>query len=92
MGMSVKVIIHPLLQHLARHKSTVDVSGDTVGSCLEQLVKWFPDLKDRLLDDKGNLRGQVNVFINGVSLFPEKLDKAVQDGDELLLITAVGGG
>ena len=48
---------------------------------------------ERLLDDEGELRRFVNVYINGEDVrFAEGLATAVGEGDEVSIVPAVAGG
>jgi len=70
----------------------VEVSGSTVGECLNHLVKQFPSMKKQLFTKTGNLFENVIVSVNGESTYPEQLAKPVKDGDELNIVFIVGGG
>ncbi len=68
----------------------VDVDDDaSVGDALEALLAAKPALRDRALDEDGELRSDVNLLKNG-----ESVDAAarVEDGDELALFPPVSGG
>ena len=90
--MSVLINVPQFLQHLTSDAKIVDVNGGTVGECLNDLVGQFPQLKTRLFSKKGKLRKNLDVYINGVSAYPEELAKSVNDGDELHIINAIVGG
>ncbi len=83
--------LHRLTSGQTRVK-TVKVEGNTVGQCLEGLVKQFPKIKPRLFDDKGRLHNYVEIYVNQESAYPEELAKAVRDGDELHIMELVAGG
>ena len=90
--MSVEIYIPQFLQHLANGVEVVDVNGSTVGECLNDLVKQFPQLEASLFDKKGQLHTLLNVYINRESAYPEELTKPVNDGDKLqIMYTLVGG-
>jgi molybdopterin converting factor small subunit len=80
------------LHRFADGQATVKVEGNTVGQCLEGLVKQFPKIKPRLFDKKGRLRNYVEIYVNQESAYPDELAKAVRDGDELHLMELVAGG
>ncbi len=66
---------------------------DTVGSVLEKLTAEYPALKERILDEEGNLQSSINVLLNGRNIrFLDGLDTAIQEGDQLALFPPVGGG
>lgn len=67
--------------------------GDTVRTVLERLVARYPDLRPRILDEAGELRRSVNVFLNGRMVhYLENMSTPVQDGDEVAIFPPVAGG
>ncbi|TKJ29191.1 MAG: molybdopterin synthase sulfur carrier subunit [Chloroflexi bacterium B3_Chlor] len=70
----------------------VEASG-TVREVLQELTAEYSALKERVLDDAGNLQSSINVLVNGRSIrFLDGLNTTVQEGDELALFPPVGGG
>jgi molybdopterin synthase sulfur carrier subunit len=68
-------------------------AGDTVRDALGRLAGDHGALGERILDQEGNLQKAINVLVNGRSIhFLEGLDTAIQEGDELAIFPAVGGG
>ncbi len=90
--MSVEIYIPQFLQHLANGVEVVDVNGRTVGECLNDLVKQFPQLEASLFDKKGKLLELLNVYINRESAYPEELAKPVNDEDKLQIVYTLVGG
>jgi MoaD family protein len=70
----------------------IEVSGSTVGECLNHLVKQFPGTKKQLFTENGDLFQNIIISVNGKSAYPEQLDKPVKDGDELNIVFIIGGG
>lgn len=52
--------------------------------------KFSPKFKEELLDKEGSLDRSYSIFINGVQ--SRSLSDIIKDGDELVLLTAMGGG
>ena len=90
--MSVAVRIPPSLQALAGDVSEVSVAGDTVGACLRELVRLYPQLKVKIFTGRGKLLKGINIFVNGVNVFPNPLAKPVSSGDIVHVAYTVLGG
>jgi len=90
--MNVRISIHPGLHQLTDEWATVEVQGNTVGQCLGDLVKQFPEIKQRLFDKDGKFLGHVDICVNLKSSYSEELAKPVKDRDELYIIPIFAGG
>ena len=90
--MGIKVHINPVLSQYTNNQSIAEVNGDTVGQCLDHLVKQFPGIKKALFDKNGKLLNYVDIYVNKESAYPEELAKPVEDGDELHIVFTVAGG
>ena len=90
--MSVKIGIPPFLLQIANNNREVMVEGKTVGECLQALIARFPEAEKVIMDTNGKLLKHIDVFINGVSIYPEELTKIVEDGDELYIVNIIVGG
>ena len=91
--MSVTVRLPTVLRPQANGQSTVSVDGASVGEVVNSLVAEYPGLQANLLDDEGQVRKFVNIYINDEDIrFLDKLDTTVGDGDEVAILPAVAGG
>ncbi|MGH9138751.1 MAG: ubiquitin-like small modifier protein 1 [Acidimicrobiales bacterium] len=91
--MTVRVRIPTTLRTLAGGSSEVEVNGATLGEVLSALDGAHPGFMDRLLDDDGNLRRFVNVFVADDDVrFLNGLDTPVPEGETVSIIPAVAGG
>jgi len=90
--MSVGINIHQSLRNLTNGKAIVEVDGNTVGSCLNNLVQQFPGIKPKLFDEKGKLLNYVDIYVNLESSYPEELAMPVKDGDKLSVTLIIAGG
>lgn len=88
--MAVKVKLSQVLQPLAGNRETIDVTGNTVGQCLKEIISLFPGTSDWIIDERGIL--QALVLINGEALPPDQLNRAVGENDQLYILTMIGGG
>ncbi len=90
--MSITVNIHKSQRQFTTGLAEVEVNGKTVGDCLNNLVKRFPDIKNGLFDEKGNVLNVVEIYVNDESAYPDELLKPVSDGDEIYLTLKLAGG
>jgi len=90
--MSISIKIHTIFSQYTNDQSIVKVNGTTVGECLDDLVKQFPDIEKELFDKKGRLFHYVSIWVNGEDAYPQELAKSVKDGDELHLLPLFAGG
>jgi len=88
----IKVNIHQNLRHLTNDLSTVEVSGNTVGECLDELINQYPGLRKYVFDKDDRLLNYVDVYVNLESSYPEELAKRVKEGDELDITLIIAGG
>lgn len=91
--MAVLVRIPTPLQKLVGDKSEVQADGGTLREVVESLASQNAEFKTRLLDDSGELRRFVNVYVNEEDVrFLQKLDTPLKDGDEVSIVPAIAGG
>ncbi len=91
--MSVTVRVPTTLRTLTAGESEVAVEGGTLAEVITALESAHPGFRDRLLDDEGQLRRFVNVFVADDDVrFLDGLDTAVPAGETVSIIPAVAGG
>ena len=91
--MAVTVRIPQPLRSLTGNVSTVSASGASLLACIENLEATYPGVRDRVMDESGQLRRFVNIYINGDDVrFADGLATALKDGDEVSIVPAVAGG
>jgi molybdopterin converting factor small subunit len=90
--MPVKVHIHVTHRQYTNGLEVVAVEGNTVGECLNHLIKQFPGMEKALFVKKDKLLNVVEVFINHETAYPNELIKPVKDGDEIHLLVMLAGG
>lgn len=91
--MSATVRIPTPLRNLTGDQAAVDAEGSTVDEVVQNLDAAHPGLGERILDDEGNVRRFVNVFVDDEDIrFSEGLGTTVPDGATVSIIPAVAGG
>ena len=91
--MAVTVRIPTTLRPISGGAATVQVEGATLADVLTNLDAAHPGFRDRLLDDDGNLRKFVNLFVADDDVrYLDGLNTPVPDGETVSIIPAVAGG
>ena len=90
--MPVKVHIHTTHRQFTNGLEVVPADGNTVGQCLNDLVKQFPGMEKALFAKKDKLLNIVEVYVNHTTAHPNELIKPVKDGDEIHLLVMLAGG
>jgi sulfur-carrier protein len=91
--LSVIVRIPTPLRKLTNEQDVVSGEGDTLRQCIDGLDSQYPGLKERLLDETGELRRFVNIYVNGEDVrFQDGVNTRLHGGDEVSIVPAVAGG
>jgi MoaD family protein, archaeal len=91
--MSVLVRIPTPLRSLTKGAAEVQGSGDTVGDIIQDLERQFPGLRDRLMDEGGDLRRFINIYVNEEDIrFLEGVKTTLKTGDSVSIVPAIAGG
>ncbi len=81
------------LRSLTDGASKVDVDAGTVGEMIQQLETSFPGMSERLLDDEGELRRFVNIYVDGDDIrFKDGFETTLADVGEVSIVPSVAGG
>ena len=93
--MAVSILIPTPLRRYVDGARAVQVPGLTVGEAVVALLAERPDLARQLLDDQGQLRTFVNLYLgdqNVRTLGPALEAVPLKDGDVLTIVPAIAGG
>jgi adenylyltransferase/sulfurtransferase len=74
-------------------QAEVPVPGPTVGAALSELTTRYPNLKQHLYTEAGELRAFVNVFINDEDVrHLQGAETVVAEDDRLMIVPSIAGG
>jgi molybdopterin synthase sulfur carrier subunit len=91
--MPVLVRIPTPLRTLTRGQAEVSAHGQTVAEVVADLDRQFPGFRERLVDEAGELRRFINIYVNEEDIrFLEGQKTALRDGDEVSIVPAIAGG
>jgi molybdopterin/thiamine biosynthesis adenylyltransferase/rhodanese-related sulfurtransferase/molybdopterin converting factor small subunit len=87
------VIIPTPLRKFTNNTARLQVGPGTIHSTVEELTRNFPDLKKHLLDEGGNIRSYVNIFIGNDDIRDLQQEKtAVKEDAVISIVPAIAGG
>ncbi len=91
--MSVKVRIPTPLRRMTNGQAKVEIESADLGELVDKLNSEFPGFKDRLVDENGQLRYYVSIYLNGEDVrFLDGMSTSTNAGDEISIVPAVAGG
>ena len=91
--MAVEVRIPTILRTYTGGASEVSAEGGTLAEVLDHLDTQFSGIRGRIVDEGGDLRRFVNVYVGNDDVrFLDSLDTATADGVQVSVIPAVAGG
>jgi molybdopterin synthase sulfur carrier subunit len=91
--MEVHVRIPTPLKKLTGEQDIIKAKGRTVGEVIQWLTETYPGLKERLRDERGEMRRFINIYVNNEDIrFIQNLETPLKDGDQLSIIPAIAGG
>jgi sulfur-carrier protein len=91
--MPVLVRIPTPLRRLTNGVGEVHAKGKDVAELIEDLERQFPGLRERLVEESGEVRRFINIYVNQEDLrFLSGKETAVKDGDEVSIVPALAGG
>ena len=91
--MSVSVRVPTILRPYTQGASEVSAEGATLVEVLDSLDSSYPGIRGRVLDESGELRRFVNVYVDDDDVrFADGLQTSIKDGGQVSIIPAVAGG
>lgn len=89
----VTVRIPTALRRVTQGQGEVQIEANSIADLIENLEKEFPGIKERLVDETGEIRKFVNFFVNDEDIrFLQGKDTQLKDGDIVAIIPAIAGG
>ncbi|PSR06202.1 MAG: molybdopterin synthase sulfur carrier subunit [Bacteroidetes bacterium SW_10_40_5] len=81
------------LRKYTNQQSKIEVQENNVEKAIQQLVSEYPEIKENLLDENGNIRSYINVFVGDNNI--KSLDKeqtVIKEHDLVNIVPAIAGG
>jgi molybdopterin synthase sulfur carrier subunit len=85
----MKVLMPSALRSYTRD-AQVDAEGDTLDAVFADLERRYPGLRFRVVDEQGQLRPNMRIFVNGLGV--RDLRHALKRDDFVAVVLALSGG
>jgi molybdopterin converting factor small subunit len=85
----MKVLIPTPLRSYTNRKE-VDAAGTTLGEILTDLDRQYPGFRFRVVDEQGNIRQHMRIFVNEEQIFD--LNRPLRETDAIYMVQALSGG
>jgi molybdopterin synthase sulfur carrier subunit len=79
------------LRKLVGGSEEIKTFGKTLNECLELLCLSYPDIKNRIYDENGEVRRFINIFVNDEDMRFLFTD-VIHENDVISIVPAIAGG
>ncbi|MDX1638045.1 MAG: MoaD/ThiS family protein [Balneolaceae bacterium] len=87
------IIIPTPLRKFTDQNRNFTTESDTLSGAIQQFVAEYPDVKENLLDENGNVRSFIKVYIGDNEVDPNENGSLELDEDtEVSIVPAIAGG
>ncbi len=81
------------LRYYTNGQAEVPTSGKTVAEALDQLFSEHGELKKHMVDEDGQLRRFVNLFVNDENIRDlDGLQTELKETDRMMIVPSIAGG
>ena len=81
------------LRRLTNDQEIVSSEAGNLAEAIDGLEGQFPGIKERIVDEAGEIRRFVNVYVNGEDVrFLDNVNTKLAPNDEVSIVPAVAGG
>jgi MoaD family protein len=94
MKVRLKVLLPVLPEAIGSNELELEFPGETINDLIEHLiVRYGRKAKQALYDEHGQLDQVIQILLNGEEwVTHDQLDRALQDGDYLMVMLMLAGG
>ncbi len=87
------IIIPTPLRKFTNNTAKLQIKAGTLEQSIQELTTNFPDLRRHLLDEKGQIRSFVNIFVGDQDIRDLQQEKTVIGEDAVVsIVPAIAGG
>jgi molybdopterin converting factor small subunit len=88
----ISIKLHPYLRKYTDNREIVNVEGETIRDCLEDLCHRYPEIEEHIFKE-GELNPEFEVFVKAEDAYHQAdMETPAQSVKEIILITVPVGG
>lgn len=88
-----KLIIPTPLRKYTDQNRTFETKQENLSDAIRQFVDEYPEVKENLLDDDGNIRSYIKLYIGDKEVDPkENAGIEISEDTEVSIVPAIAGG
>lgn len=87
------VLVPTPLRRLTGGQTKLTVEGNDIAVLIQSINQQYPGISDKLLDDEGNVKRFINIFVNDDEIRTlQGLATPVKVSDRVSIVPAMAGG
>jgi len=87
------IVIPTPLRKFTNNTAKLQIKSGTISESITELTNNFPELKRHLLDDKGQIRSFVNIFVGDDDIRDLQQEQTIIKDDTIVsIVPAIAGG
>lgn len=88
-----KIIIPTPLRKFTNQNRSFETQKDNLTEAIQQFVEKYPGVKENLLDDEGNVRSYIKIYIGDEEVSPtDNGSIKLSEDTEVSIVPAIAGG
>jgi len=89
----IEVKVPSFPKKVVKGLKSVPAEGETIEEVLDNIESRYPGFKEKIIDEKGEMRQFVNLYLNDEDIRTlQGLKTKLKDGDIITILPAVAGG
>lgn len=88
-----KIVIPTPLRKFTNQNRSFETDKNNLSDAIEQFVDEYPEVKDNLLDEEGNVRSYIKIYIGDEEVSPaDNGSLELSEDTEVSIVPAIAGG
>ncbi len=88
-----KIIIPTPLRKFTNNQGTLNTNADTVLEAIQELTAEYPDLKNQIIDQHGDIRKFIRIYLDDADIKTLDKEKTEVSAESVVsIIPAIAGG